>query len=571
VNIRDDRGLRARGLILLIAIAGIVYLFGANTGSKQTMYVDEAFYDRYALELAQWLTNAGSARFSLAHPSGYSMVLAGLYGIWYILGRMLGEFRNIDDFLVHFAVQRCEFILVGRWLSAIFAVAALPAVVLAGERLFSRRVGLLAGAATLVCYPMVFYSHIAANITMLACLSSWTLYWTVRVWKDGEARSYAVAGVLIGAGVGTKYYPALLGLPLLVAHVYGNTDRRSDGVGRALFPGAWKLALAFALALPVALLLFPIPILEPGEWAREMRDAMGYYKGGGFLENARLLAFGSVPVFERTTAEPVSWWSNSMRVLSPVGLAWVLTGIFYGLAFTRRAATLLASPFIIFFSYQALRGGLGLGVRQLYFLLPWLWVLAATALDDVTRRTMGERASSVGIFALVAMLLLLQPAWWTLRFLVLSSRPTTVDVARSEMLRLISADAVLLVDSGAAPFGETVGWSENRSVAGPAGRARRQAAPPFEVRELGSGDANTELAAVVKSGRPIYVVLTDYFSTGYWDSATIRAWGNINAGRAAERRKYLSDLALYTTTVAEYSPRALRALGPKITLLKVRD
>jgi hypothetical protein len=118
-----------------------------------------------------------------------------------------------------------------------------------------------------------------------------------------------------------------------------------------------------------------------------------------------------------------------------------------------------------------------------------------------------------------------------------------------------------------------VGWSEigaNSITPNQVIEARRRAAPPFHVRELGWINASLDLHPLF-AGESVYVVITDYFSSGDWDPETIQAWGNINASRAPARRGYLQDLFDRTEVVRVYRPRELRSLGPTVTLLSVKQ
>lgn len=575
----NDSGGARRGAAWLVIIGAAVafYGYGARAGALQPAYTDEtSYYTIYAMQLAQRLLLGAPTKFVTVFPSGYSLVLMIVYGGWYSLGRLTGEFSGTTDFLVRYAVHREEFTVLARWVSAAFAAAALPGAYLTARRLFNARVAVIATLALALCYPMVFYAHLATNNTMLICLSAWTLYWIARVWQEGTRRSYLAAGALIGAGIGTKYYPAVWFLSLALAHVY----RQRDGgiaVRRMLVTDeTWKLVAAGAVAVPVVFLFFPLPLVDPVQWWVGMVSNLVYYTGGNMGANALSYLVGSATVFETTTAEPVSWWSNSFLVLSHTGLAWICAGVAFGLVALRRPTLLLTAPFLLFFAYQSARGGLGLGVRQFFFALPALWIAASAALDEACRR-LGLRAVSPAALTIVAAsVLLIEPASWAARFLVLSSRPTTVETARLEMAELVPAGSALLVDSAVAPYGETAEWRDagvqQTDVSGEAAdrarEARRRAAPRFDVQELRWKDAPDDLRAAARRGDPVYVALTDYQTTGYWDPETIRVWGNISAPRAEARRAYVRELLARTEIVRVYRPRELKALGPTVTLLR---
>src|SRR5215510_1698876 len=112
-----------RRLLLLAAAAlsaGAVYTFGARSGATQPFYVDETYYDVYAFQLAQAVTGRGVPTFVVVFPSAFSLLLAGIYALMYAVGRLMGEFGSVGDFLVRFAVDRAPFVIAARYLSAAF-------------------------------------------------------------------------------------------------------------------------------------------------------------------------------------------------------------------------------------------------------------------------------------------------------------------------------------------------------------------------------------------------------------------------------------------------------------------
>ena len=562
-------------LAAAVVVAYAMYIVGNSNGASQPTYVDETNYDVYAFQLAQALSGEGVPTFMTVYPSGYSLLLSLLYGGWFTIGRLTGEFGSLSDFLVRFAVDRAPFIIIGRHLSAAFAAVALPGTYFAANRLYGRRVAVVATAALGLSYPVVFFAHIAANITMLICLSAWTLYWLTRVLQEGTVKSYLVCGAFIGAGIGTKYYPALWFVTLALAHLYSMKEAGLVQRATALKWRSGRLLGAVALAVPVALLLFPVPLIAHDQWRAGLSNNIGYYVGGSALENTASALFGRATFLDATTAEPISFFSNSFRVLTPVGLAWVLVSVVAGLVLRTRITLLLMLPIGLFFTYQVFAGGLSLGIRQFYFALPAVYIVSAAALADVCQRLPVRQPRQTLLFSVVAMLILAQPVSWTVRYLALATRPSTIDIARADLVRLIPPGSTLLVDSSAAPFGETVNWrtegirqGDAADAAAAARDARRRAAPPFEVQMFTWDDAAADLSRASRTGT-LFVAITDHFSTGRWHPDTIRVWGNLNLHVAESRRAYLERVLEQAELVKEYRPRDLRALGPMITLFRV--
>lgn len=552
-------------LPLLLAAATFVMCYGARRGASQSFYIDERFYDRYALELAQALAERRAVHFGAVHPSGYSVALAVVYGAFYLWGRVCGLFHGSVDFLVRFAVQRSDFVVLGRLLSASFAVGAIAAQYHLALRLFDRRVATIAGLALLFCYPMVFYAHLASNITLLAFLTSLAGCGIAAIWRRGRGADYVCTGACIGVAIGTKYYPALLLLSVVAAH--------RMRLSPAPLLAEWRKLALLALGVALfAILAFPVPLIAWPQWRHWIGDTLGYYHGGNPLLNAWRLVAGNPGPWAEVTAEPIAWWSNSLRTVGAVGLIWIGCALAWGARRFARVTLLLAAPVVVLFAYQSLRGGLLLGARQLYFGLPLLWIVAAAALVDAI--DLARPRAPRPMLALAAALLLAQPVAWTTRYLRLASRPTTLELARDWVDRNLPRDAVLVIDMWEAPFANQVGWREGKSATASLGRgtwgavaaARAAAAPPYWIREFAYGDADAELDRALGEGRPTFAITA---LGAYWSPASLAQWGLADDESAEARRRFQRRVVERSVTRRRFIPREEEALGPDITIAEV--
>lgn len=553
-------------------LAAIVCFLHASTGAVQPFYVDEMFYDRYAMELAQWFISSEPVKFSYVHPSGYSLVLAFVYGIYYLVGKLVGQFPDLGSFLVHFGTQRGDFIFLARLVSGAFAVASVPLLYALARRLFNERAAILSSFAFVVSYPVVFYAHTAANITMLMFLTAAAMYFIVRISQEESLKNYLLAGMFIGIAVGTKYYPLLLTLPLLLAHL----QRAGWKNGWRHPPDLQKLLLAGLAVVVCAVIAFPLPLFAFDQWSYFIKDTFSYYTGGNVFRNAYKLLWGSVPHYAETASEPSPWWSNSLRSWSETTLLWIAAGSVYAAFRFRHQFFLLASPFVVMFLAQAVRGGLGLGVRQLYFAVPLLIVLASGAfvhlVENLTLSSSWKRA----VLLLGSVAVLAQPAVWTASFLSLLANPTTVELGRTWLTQNVPRGSVLLCDGSAAPFGETENWwrARNRKTFtlgefDERVHGARSRVAPFKVLSMKWKNASEDVAAARSVGSPVYVVTTDYFFSHYWHPETLDAWGNMRLGSAERMRRYVSDIALRLEPLHVIKPREAHAFGPTITIARL--
>ncbi len=169
-------------------------------------------------------------------------------------------------FLVRFAAEQVdltgytEMRLLGRQLSAFADVLALMLLFLIGERLYSRRVGLLAAALGALAVMQIQQSHFLTTDNFAALFTMLALYAAVEVaHPEGQARGkgwgwYALFGVALGMAVASKINLApLAGMVALAAlvRVSQQVDLRAD-----FWQGARRVILPLALAAVLSLVTF---------------------------------------------------------------------------------------------------------------------------------------------------------------------------------------------------------------------------------------------------------------------------------------------------------------------------
>jgi 4-amino-4-deoxy-L-arabinose transferase-like glycosyltransferase len=129
-----------------------------------------------------------------------------------------------------------------RCLSVAFGLLTLIATVAIADRLFDRRVGLVAGAFYLLCPFTLFYDRLALADACLSALFALTLLLSLRIAAEPRLRFGILAGVVMALGVYTKAPGVLLfAVPLATAVVLGQGRR------------AWRALLtAYAVGAPPA-------------------------------------------------------------------------------------------------------------------------------------------------------------------------------------------------------------------------------------------------------------------------------------------------------------------------------
>jgi len=278
-----------------------------------------------------------------------------------------------------------------RCLSVAFGLVTLLATVAVADRLFDRRVGLVAGVFYAFCPFTLFYDRLALADACLHALFALALLLSVRLVREDRVAFGVLAGLVMALGVYTKFPGVLLfAVPLATAVVLAG--RRAP----------WRAVLA---AYPVAAAAAAYPLY--GFFAARNTATMA--------EIATRTDGGLLGRFAANLAEAAGWlwalWTPALVVLGLAGLALAVVE-------RRREALLLAA----LGAYPAVAFGLVLSrwlPRYLLFASAPFLVLAAWLLcRAVDRATAGRgdaaRAAALALATLAAVVpsLLFDAALW---------------------------------------------------------------------------------------------------------------------------------------------------------------
>lgn len=178
------------------------------------------------------------------NPPAFTYVLHAVFLVWF------GGREGVSE---AFASDPTPVWIAARLAAAVLSTVAVGLMVWAGNRLFGRAGGLLAGALLTVSFLPVFYSHQALNDAPTLAPICLALAGAAGVLRGGSRRDWVIAGAGLGLACATKYTGGIVLLAILAAALaQAGADRRGALRGLAL-AGAAALA-AFLVANPYALL-----------------------------------------------------------------------------------------------------------------------------------------------------------------------------------------------------------------------------------------------------------------------------------------------------------------------------
>ncbi|MEW6749829.1 MAG: glycosyltransferase family 39 protein [Candidatus Latescibacterota bacterium] len=295
------------------------------------------------------------------YPSFHFYLLAAVYGVLYLLGRLCGLLAGVADAERLFVIEPQAFYLVARVLTALLGSAAVVLVYLMGRHLGGRRAGLLSATFLSVAFLHVRDSHFATvdvpatTYALAGCL--------LALHHVGRPSGGAVhlSAVCFGLAVSTKYSLAPT-IACLLAAIW-LTDRR-----RALY----GFVLAGAVMAATFLVTTPFAALEFRSFWRDLAFERAHFASG----HAGLAPLGGVGWLHHLRFSLWHGLGFALLACGIAGAAWM--------AWRRQPASLcVLGAALAYFAVAG--GGRTVFVRYALPLVPFLCVAAGLLVSRLPR------------------------------------------------------------------------------------------------------------------------------------------------------------------------------------------
>ncbi len=554
-------------IIILTVLSALLNFWHINFSAIQPIYPDETFFDLYAFKIIDFIRGNG-INYSLDPPI-YPTILAIAFGIYYIFGLFVGLFDNINDFLIHFGTNREAFIIIGRSVSALFGVLTIPFSYKVASKLFGKKAALIGVSGLVICYPLVWFSHTVHHTTISAFISILAMYYITKV-KDAPNKisNYILTGICLGVGIGIKLYPVLFSISLIIIHFQNNPILLNRKLS---FKKFYLLAIAGLTTIMVGSLSYPWYFLEFKLWNESIAYSNVYFTGGNPFANLFYVIWGQSEYFQTTCAEPFSFWNNSLRIISETMLVSILCSVFFIFYKNRKVALLLLTPAIVFLLHHCLRGGLAMGARQFYFLLPTLYIVfgffIAHILDLIESYSF---KNSLIIKVLCVSALFIQPILWIGKYLFLLRNPSTIETGRNWISNELQSGDILFVNY-AAPFANQSNWFRTNAETTLVQNARQKILPSFEVVSLEEKSYDSEIKVYKGKYKNLYVALTDYNSTAYYYHENAKLWGEHKYFKFASKMAFFHAIKINSVELKSIVPKSNNQMGPSIRIYRINE
>ncbi|MGD0781578.1 MAG: glycosyltransferase family 39 protein [Candidatus Aminicenantales bacterium] len=293
----------------LILLASFVRFWGLGWGLPNTYHIDENKFAGTALHFF-----GGDLNPHFFHvPTLHMYSLAGLWKVYYWVGRVNGTFHDNSQFINYFIDHPATYYLIGRALSAVLSIGTILLLYFIGLRMYNRTVGLLAAVFLTFSLEHTTTSHAMMPDAPMVFFMVLAFYFVWRVYEEGRPRDYILAGLAAGLAMAMKYGGQMMFLPLFLAHVFRIFEKNEPKKRILLYGPLYLSGLVF---LAVFLLGCPYALLDFKTFARDFKwqanhllneghfgdspqhSAWLFYLQYGFRDNvgrwAQFLAFGAM-------------------------------------------------------------------------------------------------------------------------------------------------------------------------------------------------------------------------------------------------------------------------------------
>jgi 4-amino-4-deoxy-L-arabinose transferase-like glycosyltransferase len=408
-------------LVFLIVLTLATRICGITFGLPYLYHVDEARFADISLKYLK-----GDLNPHFFHvPSLFTYLVAGIWKIYYLVGKIFGQFRTTDHFIDSFNRDPAVFMILGRMLSVLLSLGTVLLVYLIGKKMYSPRVGLIAALFLIFSPEHNKISHYLNPDGPMVFFLVLSFFFIWKIYRTGKAKFYVLAGFSAGLAFATKYGGHVLFIPLFLAHLFRHLEDRKSLkhilFSLPLLSSLFFFVLAFFIGCPFALLDFQT-FWKDFSWQSAHLYTLGHY--GSSTEQPAWLVY-----LLYGFKENIGKFSQFL----------VLGGIVYGLFKHKKRELLLFSfPLILFVT---------VGMWKTYamrYLLPMtpFFILAAAYFSDFLLSRLESSLSRLkpkfaflaqkqGILkGIVVILFILSPAISIIKFDYLLTQPDTRTLAR---------------------------------------------------------------------------------------------------------------------------------------------
>lgn len=429
------------GVILLVATA--LRLGGVFSDYPFSYYGDELHFIKQAMALG-----TGDLNPHWFHKPAFLMYLLFFcYGGYFLVGFVLGQFGSAEQFGAHFLSDMGPFIVMGRCLVVLFGVATVYLVYRVTMRAFrSFPHGAVAAAVAAVMYPMAVGAQSVKADVPAGFFVLLSFYWLLKSAEQARFRPMAIASLLSGAAMGTKYYGIILVPGYLLVELSGRFLERRP----------WKLVVFRGVGVGLLFLLgffatSPYNFLDP-TWSKSkvssVMQRLGLEDSGPAYDPDSSTTFKPGTAAAPAAARHFAERALDQRALG-VGITVLCSLGLVGTALdrrTRRYAVFVALPLVGFGFFASWWMQFHIGGRHFNAILPLLCTLVFPGALFVVRLLRLPTRWRIAAALAVTLVAVAQPLFLSVDYNLKRLRPDSRTAAYRWIVSRINPNELILLD-----------------------------------------------------------------------------------------------------------------------------
>ena len=200
-------------IIVILIFASFLRILGVWNGYPYSFYPDEVHFVKRALSF-------GSMDFNphwFHKPAFYMYLLFFEYGIYFLIGKVIGLWASASDFAVAYIKNPGPFYIIGRLTTVLFSVGSIWVTYRFGERHYKQGSGVIAALLLTLSYGHVAASQDIKADTPAMFFAIISMYFLFNYLEKANVRDLVLAAVLAGVGAATKKYPIVMLVPIILS------------------------------------------------------------------------------------------------------------------------------------------------------------------------------------------------------------------------------------------------------------------------------------------------------------------------------------------------------------------
>jgi len=199
--------------ILLLAV--FLRILGIWHDYPYSFYPDEAHFVKRALSFGSFDFNPHWFH----KPAFYMYILFFEYGLYFIIGKVIGLWNSISDFAVSYIKNPGPFYIIGRLTTTLFSIGSIWVVYRLGEGHFKPGVGIIAALFLGLSYGHVAASQNVKADTLATFFAIVSMLFLLKYIKEENYKDIILSAVTAGMGAATKIYPIVMLVPLTLGTI----------------------------------------------------------------------------------------------------------------------------------------------------------------------------------------------------------------------------------------------------------------------------------------------------------------------------------------------------------------